>query len=138
MTVIDKVHHSQLAWATALARVRTETVKRDIHPSRTIVLVPYAQLMNEGRKAWRQLYGEASFTPRFETTQNWATTIGATEFDVHDIRRDVALDVLTARSLLAQAGLVDHEEMLAQRLIDRKSTRLNSSHVSQSRMPSSA
>ena len=118
MTVIDKVHHSQLAWATALARVRAETVKRDIHPSRTIVLVPYAQLMNEGRKAWRQLYGEASFTPRFETTQNWATTIGATEFDVHDIRRDVALDVLTARSLLAQAGLVDHEEMLAQRLME--------------------
>ncbi len=118
MTAIDKVHHSQLAWTAALARIRAEMVKRNVHPSRTIVLVPYAQLMNEGRKAWRRCYGEASFTPRFETTQNWATTIGAHQFDVHDIRRDVALDVLTARSLLVQAGLVDHQEMLAQRLME--------------------
>ena len=33
---------------------------------------------------------------------------------------------------------VDHEDAQAAHRIDRKSTRLNSSHVSQSRMPSSA
>ena len=118
MTAIDKVHHSHLAWTAALAKIRAEMVARNVHPSRTIVLMPYAQLMNEGRKAWRQCYGEASFTPRFETTQNWATTIGASELDAHDIRRDIAVDLLTAGSLLTRAGLTDYRELLAQRLVE--------------------
>ena len=118
MTVVHKAHYSQLAWTAALARVHFEMALRKVHPSRTIVLVPYAQLMNEGRKAWRLSYGEASFTPRFETTQNWTTTIGAHGLDRPSIHRDAALDVLTAKSLLAQAGLVDYQEMLAQPLME--------------------
>lgn len=122
MRAIEKLHPSEALWQAVLARIQTEMTLRGAHPSRTVVLVPYAQLMSEGKSAWRHASSAtaigATFVPRFETTQNWASTRGARRREPGDISFDAALDVLTAASLLARAGLQDHQVNLAQRLAE--------------------
>ncbi len=122
MSAIEKLHPSEAAWQAVLMRVQTEMTLRGAHASRTVVLVPYAQLMSEGRSAWRRVSSDAafstSFVPRFETTQNWASSRGARVREPGDISFDAAMDVLTATSLLARAGLQDHQAALAPRLVE--------------------
>ncbi len=94
-----------------------------VHPGDVVVLVPYAQLMHEARVAWAAS-GEASFVPRFETTQNWASALQSASAQnsftasPDDIRQDAACDWLTAASLLDRAGLSSHKELLAARLVE--------------------
>ena len=118
MSVIEKAHHCEAVWQALLARIRAEMAKLNAHPSRTMVLVPYAQLMNEGRTAWRQGTVGASFVPRFETTQNWVSTRRARRCEALDIHRDAGMDLLTASELLARAGLKDQQDALALRLVE--------------------
>ena len=118
MTEIEKAHHSEAVWLALVVRIRAEMATRRAHPSQTVVLVPYAQLMNEGRSAWRLAVPGASFVPRFETTQNWASSRRVRFGDAGDIRRDAGLDLLTASQLLERAGLKDQQDALAQRLME--------------------
>jgi ATP-dependent helicase/nuclease subunit B len=95
---------------------------RQVHPSRTVVLLPYAQLMQEARNAWLRA-GEvaqtgALFLPRFETSMNWTRSLGGFEPDGDDLRLDGAHDVLTARSLLVRAGLSSQQNLLSARLME--------------------
>ncbi|MES1979952.1 MAG: PD-(D/E)XK nuclease family protein [Pseudomonadota bacterium] len=107
----------------ALAGLITQ---RGLHPSRVVVLVPYAQLMQQARIEWAahaaQSGATASFVPRFETTMNWATARHAGEGgflpSAHDIQLDVAMDALTAVAYLARAGLSAYRNALAGRLVD--------------------
>ncbi len=94
-----------------------------VHPARAIVLVPYAQLMNEAKTAWvAQCAGTgqaAVFVPRFESTMNWATGMSDwTATGNNDIRLDAALDALIAAHLLARAGLGQHSEALVAKLVE--------------------
>lgn len=99
-------------------RIRQEIVQRQVHTPDVVVLVPFAQLMQEARKAWT-LTGDGSyFVPRFETTQNWSRSLGGFEHTDDDIRLDAARDVLTAASLLARAGLEGHQTLLAPRVME--------------------
>ncbi len=118
MSEIEKPHQSEAAWQVLLERIRTEIAQRGAHPSRTVVLVPYAQLMNEGRNAWQKGVPGASFVPRFETTQNWASARRACGGEAGDIHRDAGMDLLTASQLLARAGFKDQQDALAQRLVE--------------------
>lgn len=118
MSAIDKAHHSQAVWQTLMVRIRRELVERNVHPNSAVVLVPYAQLMNEGRSAWMSAASGASFVPRFETTQNWASTRVARSVEAQDIHRDAGMDLLTASQLLVRAGLNDRHDALAQRLVE--------------------
>jgi ATP-dependent helicase/nuclease subunit B len=122
MSAIEKLHPSETAWQAVLTRIQTEIAQRGAHPSRTVILVPYAQLMSEGRSAWRRVSSStalsASFVPRFETTQNWASSQGVRVPEPGDISFDAAMDVLTAASLLARAGLHDYQAALAPRLVE--------------------
>ena len=108
MTDIAKKHHVTTAWATVIARVRQELALRGTHPAHTVVLVPYAQLMQEAKNAWAASGDGAHFVPRFETTMNWTRSLGGFAPSGDDIRHDAALDVLTASSLLVRAGLAAH------------------------------
>lgn len=115
-----------------MAQVAAEMARRQVHPSRTVVLVPYAQLMQEARRAWlrvqagaqepvsgaAQIQMPAQFLPRFETTMNWTRSLGGFEAGGDDLRLDAALDVLTADSLLARAGLEAHQRVLGGRLME--------------------
>ncbi len=95
---------------------------RGVHPAQTVVLLPYAQLIQQARQAWAEAAGDTFFVPRFETTMNWASSLGGslgvfTPAGI-DLRMDVAVDMLTAASLLERAGLVAQQGALAGRLVE--------------------
>ncbi len=109
---------------------------RAVHPADAVVLLPYAQLMQQARQAWALAAKEVAkdaddeagnpdasiFVPRFETTMNWASALGGRlgpfTPSAADIRMDVAIDMLTAASLLQQAGLGAQQDLLAGRLVE--------------------
>ena len=105
-----------------MARIRQHMQERGVHPSGTVVLVPYAQLIPVARKAWLDSIDEhassAHFLPRFETTLNWTKSMGGFTSAGDDLTLDAARDVLTAASLLERAGLAAHQTALAGRLME--------------------
>ncbi|MEY2618179.1 MAG: putative ATP-dependent nuclease subunit [Pseudomonadota bacterium] len=90
--------------------------QRGAHAARTVVLVPYAQLMPLARRAWARQAPDG-FTPRFETTMNWAARGGFAP-GPQDLSFDRGLDLLTARFWLERAGLARQAAMLAPQLVD--------------------
>jgi len=82
------------------------------HPARTVVLLPYAQLMPWAQRYWA-LHHADGFAPRFETTRNWARQLAAFVPQGDDLAGDVARDTLTARTLLDRAGLAAQRDVLA-------------------------
>ncbi len=106
-------HPGDVCWAQAMAQLATSIQTHGAHPSRTVVLVPYAQLIQQARCAWAAhtaLTGKAaSFMPRFESTMNWSGTSEGGDGDFvpvpEDIQMDAALDAITAAALLERAGL---------------------------------
>ena len=113
---------SVLCWQQAMARLVATLQTRGVHPAEAVVLLPYAQLIQQARQAWAEAAGEAFFVPRFETTMNWASSLGGslglfTPSGI-DLRMDVAVDMLTAASLLERAGLAAQENALAGRLVE--------------------
>ena len=112
-------------WHHIMAQLAQSITERGVHPSRVVVLVPYAQLMQQARSAW-SAYNfstgvQAAFTPRFETTMNWTNKLvvaGAGAGAADDIQRDAAIDILTAASLLERAGLAAQQHTLAGRLVE--------------------
>lgn len=77
---------------------------RNAHPARTVVLLPYAQLMPQAARLWATSHPDG-FAPRFETTQNWCRSLGGHSPAPTDLSFDAAIDMLTAHALLEQAGL---------------------------------
>ncbi|MEJ8813416.1 PD-(D/E)XK nuclease family protein [Variovorax ureilyticus] len=100
-----------------VGRISRALAQRGLHPSRTVVLVPYAQLMQVARDMWAA-HAAAGFAPRFETTRNWARSIGGFVPDADDIAFDMARDLLTAQSLLGRAGFGTSRNALAGRLVE--------------------
>lgn len=109
-------HPADALWADAIERLRALVRERGAHPSRVVVLVPYAQLMAAGRAAWGRRE-PGGFAPRFQTTRNWAAA-AAFEPGVLDLAFDRARDLLTAQALLSRAGLGERAPVLAARLLD--------------------
>ena len=102
--------------------------QRSVHPADVVVLVPYAQLMAQARRAWAAvasasaLGASSAFVPHFETTMNWAASVsGQLGFftpAADDLRMDIAFDTLTAASLLQRSGLSSEQDLLTRRLVD--------------------
>lgn len=107
-------------WADVMAQLARLMHARNSHPSRTVILVPYAQLMQQARLAWARHNADQQsfFMPRFETTLNWANTLPRAELLADDIQMNGAIDTLTAASLLKRAGLTDRQHELTGRLVD--------------------
>ena len=116
MTVIAKSDEgagwSLHLWQRALAQVAAHASARGAHLARTVVLVPYAQLMPWGQRLWGQQFPQG-FAPRFETTRNWARQLQGFEPSADDFAGDAARDTLTARALLDRVGQGALREMLA-------------------------
>ena len=118
-------HPAEKSWHRVMTQLADVMAAQGVHPSRVVVLVPYAQLMQQACSVWAAFTAsagmQAAFTPRFETTMNWAASSAATvgiEVTADDIRLDVAIDILTASSLLARAGLATQQHALAGRLVE--------------------
>ncbi|MCJ0763059.1 PD-(D/E)XK nuclease family protein [Variovorax terrae] len=106
-----------------ISRIAAELARRGAHPARSVVLVPYAQLMPLARQLWTQWAARqdgpaAAFVPRFESSMNWARGLGGFVPAADDISFDAAHDILTARALVEQAGLGAQREVLAARLME--------------------
>ena len=112
MTVIAKSDQCNALWQRVLAAVDHFMQQQGAHPSRTVVLVPYAQLMPWAQRYWAVHHGDG-FAPRFETTRNWAGQLAAFMPQGDDLAGDVARDTLTARALLERAGLSSQRDVLA-------------------------
>ncbi|RYF08275.1 MAG: PD-(D/E)XK nuclease family protein [Comamonadaceae bacterium] len=117
MTVIAKNDDVARSWRAVFERVRAHADATGAHMARTVVLVPYAQLMAEGRRQWAQHFPDG-FMPRIETSRNWARQLGAPEPAGEDLALDIARDAITARALLDRAGLTDQREVLATALLE--------------------
>ncbi len=117
---IAKIHHVERGWARVMGQLRAAISAAPVHPSGTVVLLPFAQLMAQARSAWLQgcPSAPAQFLPRFETAMNWTRSLGGFEPGADDLRLDSARDLLTAASLLARAGLADYQQLLAGRLME--------------------
>lgn len=74
------------------------------HPGRTLVILPYAQLLPLARRVWSDANPQG-FAPRFETTSNWLASLSARNLQATDISFDMALDSLAAQQLLEQSGM---------------------------------
>ncbi|WP_422843193.1 PD-(D/E)XK nuclease family protein [Acidovorax sp. M2(2025)] len=116
MTVIAKSdqHSAPCAavWQRALAQVAAHAAAQGTHLARTVVLVPYAQLMPWAQRFWAQQFPQG-FAPRFETTRNWAAQLQGFEPAGDDFAGDVARDTLTARALLERVGQGALRDVLA-------------------------
>jgi ATP-dependent helicase/nuclease subunit B len=122
LAFVNPSHFIDVSWSRVTRQIHDHIAQRGLHPAVCVVLVPYAQLMQQARMAWAA-QGTASFVPRFETTQNWANSLqapqdGPFEPAVSDIRMDAACDLLTAAGLLERAGLGAHKDLLAARLVE--------------------
>ncbi len=116
MDAIAAGHQATPLWQRLVAEIGQLMAARGAHPARTVVLLPYAQLMPVATRAWAA-DAPAGFAPRFETTMNWA---GALPFEPgdDDISFDMARDLLTARAWLDRAGLAAQADLLAGRLVE--------------------
>ena len=119
-------HPSEAQWQQLMQHVDELLHETGVHPSRAVVLVPYAQLIHQAQDAWKQhvrsAASGASFTPRFESTMNWATSLNAAQggfmAGTDDLTLDAALDGLTAANLLERAGLAVQQNALSGRLVE--------------------
>ncbi len=103
-------------WAATLAPVRRWLDAPDAPPSRpwrTVVLVPYAQLMAHAREQALAAWAREGLAPRFETSNNWARSLGPFVPGPLDYAFDPALDWPTAATLLQAAGLTQDAKILA-------------------------
>ncbi len=119
MTAIAQAGASQGAQGVLdelVDRLASLMAQRGAHAARTVVLVPYAQLMPLARRAWAR-HAPDGFTPRFETTMNWAARGGFAP-GPQDLGFDRGLDLLTARGWLERAGLGRQAQALALQLVD--------------------
>ena len=105
-----------------MSQIRAEVLRRQLHPARVVVLLPFAQLIAQARSAWLRRCAAAPsaahFLPRFETTLSWTRSLAGFAPGRDDLRLDAAHDVLTAASLLARSGLAEQQHALAGRLME--------------------
>lgn len=104
----DAVHPAALRWAHVLNAIEAHRQAQGVSASRTLVLVPYAQLMAAGRRAWALTHPNG-FAPRFESSRNWATSLQPFAPTATDWSGDMARDALVAGHLLERVarGRVD-------------------------------
>lgn len=104
-------------WTRLLDDVALSLTARAAHPARTVVVLPYAQLMPLASRLWAQSRPDG-FAPHFETTQNWSRRLRAFNPGPDDLAFDAARDILTAQALLDRAGLGPHRDLLASALVE--------------------
>ncbi|WP_313084549.1 PD-(D/E)XK nuclease family protein [Pulveribacter sp.] len=117
MTVIATDDCPAQGWSEVFARVQALAAERGVRLCAVVVLVPYAQLMAQAGRQWQRLYSQG-FSPRFETTRNWAGRFAAPAPHASEYTGERARDAITARALLERAGLAEHREMLAQLVLE--------------------
>ncbi|MGQ0710600.1 MAG: PD-(D/E)XK nuclease family protein [Rhodoferax sp.] len=100
-----------------LARLQQAWEGAGVHPSRCVVLLPYAQLRALAQRLWQHAHPQG-FMPRFESTLSWAASLGGSVGAAPQWQGQVALDWWSAQQLLAQAGQGQRVQALAPALLE--------------------
>lgn len=111
-------HPAAQAWAAIVARLDEALVARRAEARRTVVLVPYAQLMEAGRRAWATAH-PSGFAPRFESTRNWAANLQPFAPGPGDLGMDMARDSLVAAAFIDRVAPARLEGTLKAALVSR-------------------
>lgn len=118
---MDPHHPCEQQWQRCLLAVSQGLAARGISPARAVVLVPYAQLMNEARVAWLKVQ-PSGFVPQFLTTRQWASSAHAFDPGSMDFSGDLARDSWVAQAWVqrtAPAGMAQGLfSVMASRLIE--------------------
>ena len=117
MNVIAGDDRPACGWTQAFAWLNERAQRHALPLCAAVVLVPYAQLMAPARRRWQQAFPQG-FAPRFETTRNWAGQFAAPRAVPTEFTGERARDAITARELLARAGLAAHADLLAGPLLE--------------------
>ena len=86
-------------WASLTETLSQALLPRGIEPGSVVVLVPYAQLMDVGRRAWSSRHPDG-FAPRFESSRNWAASLQPFMPGPTDLSMDMARDSLVAAAFI--------------------------------------
>lgn len=86
-------------WASVIETLSQALAQRGVEPGGALVLVPYAQLMAVGRRAWSSHCGDG-FAPRFESSRNWAASLQPFMPGPTDLSMDTAHDSLVAAAFI--------------------------------------
>jgi len=105
------------AWPGLMGRLAQRLEARGAHPARTLVLLPFAQLMPVAVRQWAACHPDG-FAPRFETTRNWARQLAPFSPGPDDLSFDPARDLPLAQNLLERAGLGAQRDVLASALVE--------------------
>ncbi|HXD40690.1 MAG TPA: PD-(D/E)XK nuclease family protein [Ramlibacter sp.] len=119
MDAIVQSHCATPALRGLISRIRGLMAERGAHAARTVVLLPFAQLMPIARRLWAEQV-PSGFAPRFETTMNWSAAGGFAPAG-DDVSFDMGRDLLTARDLLERAGLASRADLVAGRVVEAAS-----------------
>lgn len=92
-------HPAVVRWEAVLQGLEAALVARHALPARALVLVPYAQLMEGGRQAWARVHPDG-FSPRFESSRNWASSLHPFLPGPADLSMDTARDSLVAAAFI--------------------------------------
>ncbi|AOF85252.1 PD-(D/E)XK nuclease superfamily protein [Hydrogenophaga sp. RAC07] len=86
-------------WSSLIATLSRMLAERGIEAGSAVVLVPYAQLMDVGRRAWSTHHPDG-FAPRFESSRNWAASLQPFMPGPTDLTMDMARDSLVASAFI--------------------------------------
>jgi ATP-dependent helicase/nuclease subunit B len=118
-------HPVDRAWDARMSALGEWMAVRALAPQRTVVLVPYAQLMATARQAWARL-NPAGFAPRFETSRNWASNLRPFVPGPADWSGDRARDSLVAMAFVDRVARARSDlalrAALASRLVEATQT----------------
>lgn len=81
-------------------------------------MVPYAQLMDVGRRAWATSHPNG-FSPRFESSRNWASTLQPFAPGPGDLGTDMARDSLVATALIDRVAPARSDAALRAAMVSR-------------------
>ena len=119
MDAIAQTHHATRLLRGLMSRIGELIATREVHPARTVVLLPYLQLLPFARQVWAEQRPDG-FAPRFETTQSWCGAAGFAPA-ADDLSFDMGRDLLTARAWLERAQLGSRADLVAARLVEAAS-----------------
>ena len=111
-------HPATRAWSVVVGQIDAVMAERGVDARRTVVLVPYAQLMEAGRRAWARTH-PTGFAPRFESTRNWASALQPFAPGPGDLGTDMARDSLVAAALVDRVAVTGVDATLRAALVSR-------------------
>ncbi len=105
-------------WPALLARIDAALREQAAHPARSVVLLPYAQLLPLVAQQWAAQFPDG-YAPRFETTRSWAARAGLFAPGPHDWSGAHGRDALVAAGLLEAAGCAAQRALLTAPLLEQ-------------------